>query len=83
MIELCNMIPELVTTGHRVLIFSQSRRMLDIIQPILAYQQCRYVRMDGTTRAMDRQEAIDRFNAPNSLDSVALICTKGLGVGTN
>jgi SNF2 family DNA or RNA helicase len=41
------------------------------------------MRMDGATRAVERQDAIGRFNAPSSLDSVALICTKGLGVGTN
>jgi hypothetical protein len=39
--------------------------------------------LDGTTRAVERQDVINRFNAPSSLDSVALICTNGLGVGTN
>jgi hypothetical protein len=57
--------------------------MVDMIQLILAYRPGRWMCMDGTTRAVERQKAIDCFNAPNSLDSVALICTKGLGVGTN
>jgi SNF2 family DNA or RNA helicase len=39
--------------------------------------------MDGTTRAVESQDAINRFNAPSSLDSVALICTKRFEVGTN
>jgi chromodomain-helicase-DNA-binding protein 7 len=41
------------------------------------------MRLDGTSRAVERQDAINYFNSPYSLDSAALICTKGLGVGTN
>jgi SNF2 family DNA or RNA helicase len=39
--------------------------------------------LEGTTRVAGRQKAINRFNPPSSLDSVTLICIKGLGVGTN
>jgi hypothetical protein len=83
MVTLHKLIQEFAPNNHRLLIFSQSWRMLDIIQRILLNRQCRHMRMDGTTRAAERQDAINRFNAPYSLDSVALICTNGLGVGTN
>jgi len=83
MVTLSKLIQELVPNNHRVLILIQSQRMLDIIQPILVYRQCRDMHMDGMTRTVERQDAINCFKAPFSLDSVALICTKGLGVGTN
>jgi hypothetical protein len=53
--------------------------MFNIIQPIPACGRSSDVHMDETTGAVERQHAITRFNAPDSLDSVSLICTKGLG----
>jgi SNF2 family DNA or RNA helicase len=41
MVTISKLISELVPNNHRVLIFSQSRRMLDMIQLILAYRRCR------------------------------------------
>jgi SNF2 family DNA or RNA helicase len=41
MVTLSKQIQELVPNNHRVLILNQSRRMLDMIQPILSYRGCR------------------------------------------
>ena len=45
--------------GHRVLIFSQMTKMLDLLQDMLTYRDYKYRRIDGTVRGKDRQASID------------------------
>ena len=40
--------------GHRVLLFSQMTRALDIIQDYLEFRGFHYLRLDGTTKTDDR-----------------------------
>ena len=63
---LAKMLKILKEQGHRVLIFSQMTRMLDILEDFLEYLGYKYERMDGKTAGPDRQDAIDRFNAPGA-----------------
>lgn len=46
--------------GHRVLIFSQMTKMLDILEDFLDGEQYKYERIDGGVTGSLRQEAIDR-----------------------
>lgn len=41
--------------GHRVLIFTQMTRMLDILEQFLNYHGHIYLRLDGSTRVEQRQ----------------------------
>ncbi|XP_015573004.2 protein CHROMATIN REMODELING 24 [Ricinus communis] len=52
-----NLIPE----GHNVLIFSQSRKMLNLIQDSLASNGYEFLRIDGTTKASDRVKIVNDF----------------------
>ena len=45
----------LKTGDHRVLIFTQMTRMLDILEAFLNYHGHRYLRLDGTTKIEMRQ----------------------------
>lgn len=36
--------------------------MLDLLEEYVAFRQWRYQRIDGSTKAMDRQARIDAFN---------------------
>lgn len=45
----------LKTEDHRVLIFTQMTRMLDILEAFLNYHGHRYLRLDGTTKIEQRQ----------------------------
>ena len=59
---LSKMLHKLKEQGHRVLIFSQMTRMLDLLEDFLEGEGYLYERIDGSIRGTDRQDAIDRFN---------------------
>jgi SNF2 family DNA or RNA helicase len=56
------MMKKLREENHRVLIFSQMTRMLDLLEDFLEGQGYKYERIDGSVNGAARQEAIDRFN---------------------
>ncbi|KAK9764864.1 hypothetical protein K7432_007289 [Basidiobolus ranarum] len=68
--------------GHKVLIFSQMTRCLDILADYLRARDYGFERIDGSVRGELRQAAIDRFSTtPDSF--VFLLCTRAGGVGIN
>ncbi|KAJ3151392.1 hypothetical protein HDU86_006092 [Geranomyces michiganensis] len=77
------MLPKLKASGHRVLIFSQFKRSLDIIQDFLTMEQYGWCRMDGGTAIHLRQQMIDDFNSPNSNAFVFLLTTRTGAEGIN
>lgn len=66
MILLDKLLCRLKETGHRVLIFSQMVRMLDIIADYLVLKRFPYQRLDGSIRGEQRKRALDHFNAEGS-----------------
>lgn len=69
--------------GHRTLLFSQTRQMLDILETFLKRTgQYKYLRMDGTTIINHRQQLVDEFNNTPEID-VFLLTTKVGGLGVN
>ena len=70
-------------TGHRVLIFSQMVRMLDILAEYLKMRHFHYQRLDGSIRGDKRKDAIDHFNSENSQDFCFLLSTRAGGLGVN
>ena len=62
--------------GHRVLIFSQMVIMLDILARYLRLRRFSFQRLDGNTRAEQRRQSMDRFNAPNSPDFAFILSTR-------
>ena len=69
--------------GHKVLIFSQMTRCLDILSDFLRWRGYPCERIDGAVKGEERQAAIDRYCDPNSNSFVFLLCTKAGGVGIN
>ncbi|CAI2736094.1 unnamed protein product [Schistosoma spindalis] len=55
--------------GHKVLLFSQSRRMLTLLERLVQLMKFSYLRMDGTTPVSQRHELIRRFNYRSTSDS--------------
>merc|ERR1711953_577354 len=83
MVLLDKLLPKLKANGHRVLIFSQMVKMLDILEDYLVRRQYPFERIDGRIRGNLRQAAIDRFCRPDSDRFVFLLCTKAGGLGIN
>uniref|UniRef100_A0A6Q2XJ74 Helicase C-terminal domain-containing protein n=1 Tax=Esox lucius TaxID=8010 RepID=A0A6Q2XJ74_ESOLU len=69
--------------GHRVLIFSQMVRMLDILAEYLKSRQFLFQRLDGSIKGEMRKQALDHFNAEGSEDFCFLLSTRAGGLGIN
>ncbi|KAL7747064.1 DNA repair protein rhp26 [Sorochytrium milnesiophthora] len=67
---------------HKVLLFMQTRQMMDIMEGMMRQQSFSYRRMDGTTPVKRRAAMVDEFNSKPSL-FVFLLTTKVGGLGIN
>merc|ERR1711971_56253 len=83
LVLLNKMLKKLQEQGHRVLIFSQMTRMLDLLEDFLDGAGYKYERIDGGITGSLRQDAIDRFNAPGAKQLVFLLSTRAGGLGIN
>ncbi|XP_063599874.1 DNA excision repair protein ERCC-6-like [Penaeus indicus] len=68
--------------GHRVLLFTQSRQMMCILEKFLMDEHHTYLKMDGTTAVASRQVMIDKYNSDPSY-FVFLLTTRVGGLGVN
>ncbi|XP_054033693.1 helicase SRCAP-like [Dryobates pubescens] len=68
--------------SHRVLIFTQMTRMLDVLERFLTYHGHIYLRLDGSTRVEQRQALMERFNADKRIFCF-ILSTRSGGVGVN
>uniref|UniRef100_UPI003D7C1DE0 DNA excision repair protein ERCC-6-like n=1 Tax=Danio rerio TaxID=7955 RepID=UPI003D7C1DE0 len=67
--------------GHRTLIFSQSRKMLDIMERVLRNRNFRLLRLDGTvTQLAEREKRISLFQTDKRY-TIFLLTTQVGGVG--
>jgi chromodomain-helicase-DNA-binding protein 1 len=83
MVLLDKLLARLKEDGHRVLIFSQMVRMLDILTDYMMYRGYQYQRLDGSTSSELRKRSMEHFNAPDSTDFVFLLSTRAGGLGLN
>ncbi len=81
MLLLQEIIDESVAGGHRILLFSQFTRMLDIIRQWLVHRGIGYLYLDGSVKAAERSKMISDFNAGQG--SVFLISLRAGGTGLN
>ena len=82
LVLLDKLLPKLKEGGHRVLIFSQFKIMLNVIEDYLILKEYLYERVDGGITGKKRQIAIDRFQNDSNTFAM-LLTTKAGGVGEN
>ena len=83
MVYLQEHLPLLVAQGHRVLVFSQWTKLLDLLGVLLRNQLgIKFMRLDGSTPVKERQDMINKFNRDASF-GVFLLSTKAGGLGIN
>uniref|UniRef100_M4BDG4 Helicase n=1 Tax=Hyaloperonospora arabidopsidis (strain Emoy2) TaxID=559515 RepID=M4BDG4_HYAAE len=92
MMVLDKMLRELKRMGHKVLIFSQMTRVLDILEDYLSMREYSYCRLDGSTKLIDRVDQMQKFNkvsagsvSTNDDDNVFvfMLSTRAGGLGIN
>lgn len=75
------LVRQLIDGGHKVLVFSQFVRHLDIIKENLEHNNISYQYLTGSTSTKERQRSVDAFQAGDG--DVFLISLKAGGVGLN
>ncbi|RLN68096.1 hypothetical protein BBP00_00001225 [Phytophthora kernoviae] len=83
MMLVSKLIPKLKRDGHKILIFSQFLKQLDLLERYCEANSFVFERLDGSTGGSMRQSAIDRFSRPHSKSFIFLLSTKAGGVGIN
>ena len=83
MVLLDKLLGRLKADGHRVLIFSQMVRLLDIPSDYMTFRGYLHQRLDGTVPSDVRKRSIEHFNSPNSPDFAFLLSTRAGGLGIN
>ena len=83
MVMLDRLVPYLFSRGHKVLIFSQFSKQLDILEEWAAVLRGWPVcRIDGAVKQEDRSEQIDAFNTQED-HQLFLLSTRAGGLGIN
>jgi SNF2 family DNA or RNA helicase len=80
---LAHVLAKLRETGHRTLIFSQMTTALDYLEDFMTAVGILYLRLDGNTKADDRQGMLNDFNATASPYFCFLLSTRAGGLGLN
>ena len=83
MIVLDKLITKYKKERKKMLIFSQFTEMLKLIEEFLSFRKILYKKIDGATKARDRQNAIEAFNSNPDLFEIFLLSTKAGGLGIN
>jgi chromodomain-helicase-DNA-binding protein 1 len=83
LVLLDKLLARLKLNGHRVLIFSQMVRMLDILSDYMSLRGYAHQRLDGMIASEARKRSIAHFNAPGSPDFAFLLSTRAGGLGIN
>uniref|UniRef100_A0A452TE34 Proliferation-associated SNF2-like protein n=1 Tax=Ursus maritimus TaxID=29073 RepID=A0A452TE34_URSMA len=76
------MLPELKARGHKVLLFSQMTRMLDILMDYCHFRNFNFSRLDGSMSYSEREKNMHSFNTDPDV-FIFLVSTRAGGLGIN
>ena len=83
MVLLDKLLKKMKERGHRVLIFSQMTKMIDILEDYFIAKTYDYCRIDGNTTYEEREDRIAAYNKPNSEKFIFVLSTRAGGLGIN
>lgn len=83
MVVLDKLLTKLKANGSKVLLFSQFKMMLDVIEDYVTWRGYNFCRLDGDTSLDVRVDQMDDFNSPKSDKFIFLITTRAGGLGIN
>lgn len=68
--------------GHRVLIYSQMTRMIDLLEEYMWHRKLTYMRLDGSSKISERRDMVADFQSRTDI-FVFLLSTRAGGLGIN
>ncbi|KAI1438299.1 SNF2 family N-terminal domain-containing protein [Xylaria sp. CBS 124048] len=80
--KLDHLLFKLKEEGHRVLLYFQMTRMIDLMEEYLTYRNYKYCRLDGSTKLEDRRDTVHDFQTRPDI-FVFLLSTRAGGLGIN
>jgi DNA helicase INO80 len=76
------LLTRLKSEGHRVLIYFQMTKMIDLMEEYLTYRQHSYLRLDGSSTIADRRDMVSDWQTRDDM-FVFLLSTRAGGLGIN
>ncbi|XP_063295908.1 chromatin-remodeling ATPase INO80 [Pelobates fuscus] len=76
------LLTRLKSQGHRVLIYSQMTRMIDLLEEYMVYRKHTYMRLDGSSKISERRDMVADFQTRTDI-FVFLLSTRAGGLGIN
>ncbi|KAI5074596.1 hypothetical protein GOP47_0010557 [Adiantum capillus-veneris] len=76
------LLKRLRANNHRVLLFAQMTKMLNILEDYMIYRKYKYLRLDGSSSIMDRRDMVKDFQHRGDI-FVFLLSTRAGGLGIN
>ncbi|XP_078262225.1 chromatin-remodeling ATPase INO80 isoform X1 [Rhinoraja longicauda] len=76
------LLKRLKSHGHRVLIYSQMTRMIDLLEEYMVFRQHTYMRLDGSSKISERRDMVADFQTRTDI-FVFLLSTRAGGLGIN
>lgn len=76
------LLSRLKSEGHRVLIYSQMTKMIDLLEEYMWHRKHKFMRLDGSSKISDRRDMVADFQTRADI-FVFLLSTRAGGVGIN
>lgn len=80
--KLDDLLFKLKEQGHRVLLYFQMTRMIDLMEEYLTYRNYKFCRLDGSTKLEDRRDTVHDFQTRPEI-FIFLLSTRAGGLGIN
>ncbi|KAF2004418.1 helicase SWR1 [Amniculicola lignicola CBS 123094] len=80
--RLDSLLKQLKANDHRVLLYFQMTKMIDLMEEYLTYRNYKYCRLDGSTKLEDRRDTVADFQS-NPEIFIFLLSTRAGGLGIN
>ncbi|XP_030374870.1 chromatin-remodeling ATPase INO80 [Scaptodrosophila lebanonensis] len=77
-----SLLTRLKAEGHRVLIYSQMTKMIDLLEEYMWHRKHRYMRLDGSSKISARRDMVADFQTRADI-FVFLLSTRAGGLGIN
>ncbi|XP_037942615.1 chromatin-remodeling ATPase INO80-like [Teleopsis dalmanni] len=77
-----SLLTRLKSQGHRVLIYSQMTKMIDLLEEYMWHRKHRYMRLDGSSKISARRDMVADFQTRADI-FVFLLSTRAGGLGIN